>query len=59
MLPSSRTSVLIKLHGIPFERTVKYHKMFVFIGVYESVLHAITVVQNHSDKVPIRVLTIF
>ena len=51
MLPSSRTSVLTKLHGIPFERTVRYHKMFTTTGMIIGVLHTVSAARVHGDKV--------
>lgn len=51
MLPSTRTSVLTKLHGIPFERTVRYHKMFTTTAMILGVMHALSAARAHGDKV--------
>ena len=40
-LPTSKTSLLSYLTGLPFERTVKYHKLIVYVTIVSGLTHLI------------------
>jgi len=39
LIPSSKTSVVLFMTGVPFERAIKYHKMIAFVGFGMTMAH--------------------
>lgn len=49
MLPNSRTSLVLWLTGVPFERAVRYHKFTAALGVLSGLIHLLMVNKTAKD----------
>ena len=51
LLPVSRTSVFLHMIGIPFERALKWHRVFAGVAALVMLIHAITMIyKNRNDQ---------
>ena len=48
-MPNARTSLFLKLTGVPFERAVRYHKLTAALGVLAGLIHLLMVNKTTKD----------
>ena len=51
LLPSSKTSQLARLVGVPFERAVKYHRLVALLAVASTAVHLVLAVVKYGTAI--------
>ena len=51
MLPTARTSIFTKFHGIPYERAIRFHKTFTTFAMLGAILHAFVSFDRYPDMI--------
>jgi predicted ferric reductase len=50
LIPTSKSSLLLYLTGVPYDRAVKYHRIITMNAMYWSLIHAISVLSSNASS---------